>query len=82
MAYLDGPRTELVLNIDRWATSQDNEDMYPTNFSRAAYISGDMKFILNEFDVTWYSPLTKAEWDEYGQAEFVSDTIHQILSVS
>ena len=72
MAYLDGPRTKLVLNIDRWSTSSNNMNIYPLNFSRAAYIEGDMKLILNEYDNQWFTPLTRAEWDEYGQAEFVS----------
>lgn len=50
------PRTELILNIDRWATSTDNLAIHPLNFTRGALIVGDWKFIANEYEMSWYSP--------------------------
>jgi len=59
--FAEGARSEIVLNVDRWATAEDFT-LYPLNFTRGAVISGDWKLILNEYENRWYAPLTLAQW--------------------
>lgn len=55
-----GPRTSMILNIDKWITGSEFE-LLPINFTRGAMVLGDLKLILNEYDNRWYRPLAPAE---------------------
>eukprot|EP00622_Pseudochattonella_farcimen_P005755 FR741424.1.p1 GENE.FR741424.1~~FR741424.1.p1 ORF type:complete len:235 (+),score=22.31 FR741424.1:80-706(+) len=60
--YTSGSRQEIILNIDRWHTGSTNMKLRVLNFTRAAIISGDFKFLLNEFENDWYEPVTAQAW--------------------
>ena len=81
VGYSEGARDEIILNIDRWHTpdciSGDDdeyctENLEPTGFSRGAVIRGEFKFILNEYENSWFAPETETEWDSTGEADFSS----------
>ena len=49
-----------------------HKSLYPTGFSRGALISGEWKFILNEYETKWYTPLDTSQWDQFGKVDLSS----------